>query len=119
MEFDPDFNTEFNRIVSDDQVWYHENAGLGEGLPGRWLGVSHSVGDLMSYWILTGKCTVISLTTVQRVTNLGRQVDEKESIFQELDKEICQRLGEEDPQQADGDKPNQENWVEFMEFDLD
>ena len=36
-----------------DQVWYHENAGLGERLPGCWLGVSHRVGILMSYWILT------------------------------------------------------------------
>ena len=63
----------------------------------------------MSYWILTGKCTVISHTTVQRVTNLERQVDEKEYIFQELDKDICRRLGKEDPQQADGDKPNPED----------
>ena len=23
------------------QVWFHENAGLGERGPGRWLGVSH------------------------------------------------------------------------------
>ena len=71
-----------------DQVWYHENAGLGERLSGRWLGVSHFVGSLMSQWILTGKCTVISRTTVQRVTNLERQVNDKEYIFQELDKEI-------------------------------
>ena len=69
-----------------DQVWYHENAGLGERLPGRWLDVPHRVGSLMSYCILTGNLTVISRTAVQRVTNLERQVDEKESIFQELDK---------------------------------
>jgi len=48
-----------------DPVWYHENAGLGERLPGCWLGVSHRVGSLMSYYVLTGKCTVISRTTVQ------------------------------------------------------
>ena len=50
-----------------DQVWYHENAGLGERLSGRWLGVSHKVhrvGSLMSYYILTKKCTVITRTTV-------------------------------------------------------
>ena len=31
-----------------EQVWYHENAGLRERLPGSWLGVSHRVGRLMS-----------------------------------------------------------------------
>ena len=35
------------------QVWYHENAGLGERLQGRWLGFSHRIGSLMSYYILT------------------------------------------------------------------
>ena len=36
-----------------DRVWYHENAGLGERLHGRLLGVSHRIGSLMSYYILT------------------------------------------------------------------
>ena len=89
-----------------DQVWYHKNAGLRERLPGRWLGVSHCVGSLMSNWILMGKCTVISRTTVHRLTNLERKVDEKESVFPELDEEIRQRLGKEYPQQGDGNKPN-------------
>ena len=53
-----------------DSVWYHENAGLGERLRGCWFGVSHRVGSLMSYYVLRGKCTVISRTTVQRVTDL-------------------------------------------------
>ena len=53
---------------------------------------------------------------MQRVTNLERQVNEKESIFQELDKEIYRRLGKEDPQQSDGNKPNPEDWAEFIEF---
>ena len=73
----------------------------------------------MSYWILTVKCTVISCRAVQIVTNMERQVDEKESIFQELDKEIRQRLGKEDPQQADGDKPNPEDWAEFIQFNTE
>ena len=53
-----------------DQVWYHENSGLGERLHGRWLGVSHRIGSLMSYYILTQTGSVISRTTVQRVTKL-------------------------------------------------
>ena len=47
-----------------DWCWYNDNAGLGETKLGRWLGVSHRVGSLMSYWILTQKGDVISRTTV-------------------------------------------------------
>ena len=53
-----------------DWVWYKENAGVGDNSCGRWLGVSHRVGNLMSYWILTENGRVISRTTVQRITNL-------------------------------------------------
>ncbi len=67
-----------------DHVWYKENAGLGVTLIGRWLGVSHRVGGLMSYWILTQKGTVISRTTVQRVTNLEKQTDEFKSLLMSL-----------------------------------
>ena len=59
-----------------DRVWYKENAGLGETKLGRWLGVSHRVGTLMSFWVLTEECRVMSRTTVQRVTNLELQTDE-------------------------------------------
>ena len=31
---------------------------------GRWLGVSHHVGNALCYWILTNKGTVIARTTV-------------------------------------------------------
>ena len=47
-----------------DWCWYNDNAGLGETKLGRWLGVSHRVGSLMSYWVLTQKGNVISHTTV-------------------------------------------------------
>ena len=47
-----------------DWCWYYENAGLGPTKLGRWLGVAHKVGGLMSYWILTVNCTVIARTTV-------------------------------------------------------
>ena len=48
-----------------DWCWYHENAGLAPTKLGRWLGMAHKVGGLMSYWILTVYCTVIARTTVQ------------------------------------------------------
>jgi hypothetical protein len=35
-----------------DWVIYWQNAGLGKIEIGKWLGVSHKVGKLMSYWVL-------------------------------------------------------------------
>ena len=48
-----------------DRLRYHTNAGLGERLHSRWLGVAHRIGSLMSYWILTQIGSVIARTTVQ------------------------------------------------------
>ena len=49
-------------------VSYKDNAGLGMTDIGRWIGLSHKVGGLMPYYILTQKGTVISRTTIQRLT---------------------------------------------------
>ena len=46
---------------------------MGETKMGRWLGVSHKTGSLMSCWILTPSCRVVSRTSVQRITNLELQ----------------------------------------------
>ena len=35
-----------------DWVMYRQNAGLDKPEIGIWLGVSHKVGKLMSYWVL-------------------------------------------------------------------
>jgi hypothetical protein len=35
-----------------DHVSFKKNAGLGVTSIGRWLGVSHRVGGLVSYWVL-------------------------------------------------------------------
>ena len=57
-----------------DPCWYKENASMGEIQMGRWLGVSHKTGSLMSFWVLTPSCHVIvSRTSVQRITNLELQ----------------------------------------------
>jgi hypothetical protein len=68
-----------------DHVSYKENAGLGPKLNERWLGVSHRVGGLMSYWVLTKTGLVISCTTVQRVTNLEKETDKFKSSLAEFD----------------------------------
>ena len=46
-------------------ILHQSNAGLGEVEVGRWLGVSHRVGQLMSYWVLPESGIPISVTTVQ------------------------------------------------------
>jgi hypothetical protein len=65
-----------------DRVWYKEYAGLGETKLSLWLGVSHRVGTLMLYWILTAACRVLSRTTVQSITNLELQLDENKARCQ-------------------------------------
>ena len=53
-----------------DQVWYRDNAGLGPTMPGQWLGVAESQGNLMCYSILNQNAQVVSRSSVQRVTSL-------------------------------------------------
>ena len=72
-----------------DWCWYHKNAGLGPTKLGRWLGVVHKVGGLMSYWVLTVNCMVIARTTVQQVTSLEMQathMKERTQAFDEVTK---------------------------------
>jgi hypothetical protein len=100
-----------------DRVWYWPNAGLGEPKLGRWLGVSHKVGSLMSYYILTDTCQVLSRTSVQRVTNLESQTEENEGRFKDFDNEIKRRLNEDD-YPTDGDKASPEEWAQYVSSDF-
>jgi hypothetical protein len=71
-----------------DWVSYRANAGLGKPEVGRWLGVSHRVGQLMSYWILTASGRSISCTTVQRITNLEKQTDAYKQRMNDFQKQV-------------------------------
>ena len=51
-----------------DWVPYRTNAGLGELSIGKWIGVSHKVGQIISYWILTVSGRPISCVNAQRLT---------------------------------------------------
>jgi hypothetical protein len=93
-----------------DHISYKENAGLGATLIGRWLGVSHRVGGLMSYWVLTQTGSVISRTTVQNITKLEKETDEMKEGIKEFDVEISRRFKEEEDLTYDGAKPNPEDW---------
>ena len=81
-----------------DWVVYRSNAGLGPNSLGRWLGVSHKVCQLMSYWILTVSAKVISCVTVQRVTKSELLTDECKSQTKNFPEHI-----EEKPNTADSD----------------
>ena len=68
------------------RFWFHENDGLGEQVLGRLLGVLHSTGGAMSYWILKANGYVVSQTTMQRITNLESAISENQLMFSEFDK---------------------------------
>ena len=67
-----------------DCFTYWNNAGLGVPEVGRWLGVSHRVGQMISYWILPISSIPVSCTTVQRITNLEKLTDEYKARMENL-----------------------------------
>ena len=101
-----------------DLVWYKEDAGLGEIQLGRFLDVSHSIGSLMSYWILPVSGIPISRTTVQRMTELEKSTDVNKARIVKYDEAIAERFKEE-RLAKNGDKPDPEDWAELIESDPD
>ena len=75
-----------------DWITYRTDAGMGELSLGRWLGVSHKVGQLMSYWILTSSARVISCVTVQRLTNLEQQTMEWKQNMHDYNEKIKEKV---------------------------
>ena len=105
-----------------DWVWYRDNAGVGDNMFGRWLGVSHHTGNLMSYWILTSNGRVISRTTVQRVTNLElgtHEVKQRCMVYEKQLSDIMKddnhtiREQQDERQLQDWDDYTEENHTEF------
>ena len=77
-----------------DWCSYNNNSGLGETKLLKSMGVYHSVGSLMFYWLFTSNGMVVSRTTVSRVTNLEAQTDETKAKITALDKAIQERLND-------------------------
>ena len=75
-----------------DWCWYKENACMGEMKLGRWLGVSHRRGSLMSFCVLTQTCKVVSRTSVQRVTWLEMGEEDTQKRTGAFDETIKLRL---------------------------
>jgi hypothetical protein len=89
-----------------DRVWYRDNAGLGEIKPGRWLGVAHHIGSIMSYYILEENGQIVARSTVWNPTNLEQQTDDVMATFKAYDVELARRIGaNEFPTEGD-DKPD-------------
>ena len=100
-----------------DWVWYKDNAGVGDNKCGRWLGVSHRVGNLMSYWILTITGRVISRTTVQRITELEQATDDVKTRCKEYTERVSAILKDAQNEiPADGEREIQE-WNDYTDID--
>ena len=80
--------------------------------------MSHRTGRLMCNYILTQRGTVVSRSTVQRVTNLEKTTTDIKEMFVKFDIEIHRRLKSEH-YSYDGDKPNPESWSDLLEEDED
>ena len=100
-----------------EQVWWKDNAGLSPFEPGRWLGVSHRTGRLMCYYVLTQRGTVVSRSTVQRVTNIEKGTTEVEDTFRKFDHAIQEKMKSCQENNFIGDKPNPEHWADLLEND--
>ena len=109
--------TEYLDFGFYDWIWYKDNAGLGETKLGRWLGVSHQVGPLMSYWILTSGSQVLSRTTVQRVTNLELQLEEPIARCRTFDSQVAERLGDAEYYLDGNGKVTPSDWETAHGFD--
>jgi hypothetical protein len=101
-------------------VWFKENAGLGENQLGRWLGVSHRIGNAMSYWVIKKNGQVLSRSTVQRVTNLELQTAEVKTLCTEFDVVLSERLKDDNFIIEEGGKTQPFDWRQFpLETDPD
>ena len=95
-----------------DRVWFREHAGVGPTKLARWLGVSNTVGSLMSYWILPESGIPESRTTVQRVTKLEAKLDVNKERFDDYDSKIKKRFKEDRLLPEKGDFPSMCEWEE-------
>jgi hypothetical protein len=77
-----------------DLIWYHDPPGLMAETTtavrklGRWLGVSNRVGSVLTYWVLTQACQILTRSIIQHVTVEDRLNAATEEQIQELNKDI-------------------------------
>ena len=93
-----------------DPCWYKENAGMGKTKMGRWLGVSHKTGSLMSFWVLMPSCHVVSRTSVQRITNFELQEETNKRRMTAFDDAVKEYLQDYNHVLNDGGKSEPYDW---------
>jgi hypothetical protein len=76
-------------------IWYIDNASFPESRKelGRWLGVSHRVGQAMCFWILTGNGTIVSRSSVQALSKDELCIDSIQNQIQTFDQAINAKIG--------------------------
>ena len=93
---------------------------MGKIKMGRWLGVSHKTGSLMSFWVLMLSCRVVSRTSVQRITNLELQEETNKIRMTKFDDTVKECLRDYNHVLNNGGKPEPYNWSTHpFEDDLD
>ena len=97
-----------------DWVTYKQDAGLGEVKIGRFLGVSHEVGSLMSYWVLPVSGIPESRTSVQRLTILEKGTEANIARMQDFQEKINVRF-KEDSEIIPQSHPSIDDWSEFKD----
>ena len=68
------------------------------------MGVSNRVGSLISYLVRKVNGTIVSRTTVSRVTNIEDQTDKNNTRIAALDKVIQERINDKDRVIVEGGK---------------
>ena len=56
-------------------MYHRTDGGLGINEIGRWLGISHRIGPVMTYWVLPRSGIPVSTDTVQMITQAELQTD--------------------------------------------
>ena len=106
-----------------DWVWYKEDTGLGETKTGKFLGSSHRVGSLMSYWILPSSGIPVSRTTMQIIMYLETCTDANKSRFKVFDDAIQEQCHENYDEAMFSGKsssnPTMDIWAELSENNKD
>ncbi len=75
-------------------VYFYQSSDFPEprGVLGRWLGVSHRVGQALCYWILTESAEPISRTTVQTIPGDELSSQRVQDLLTKFDKSVSERL---------------------------
>lgn len=87
---------------------------------GRWLGVSHTIGGAMTYFILKQNGHVVSRSTVQRVTNLELETTTQKVQCSEFDANISQLMNDPEFVLVDSNMNAPTDWSRYnLEQDRD